>query len=269
MISPSNTGPDLTEPGNPNNHPGYLRTAWNDNVQGAAAAQFAWEYLGITTAATIHDGSWYPDYLQQAFVDAFVSLGGTITAQEQIDPEQTDFSAELANIASGSPGLIYMPIFLSAGGYIIDQARDTTGLETTYLIGSDALHTPDIWMVAGNDAVGFLVTGDDLSARSQDYFNHFVPAYIAKFGYQPSGLFDAHAYDAFMMINAAIEKVAVVEPDGTIHIGRQALRDAMYATADFAGLTGNLTCTPTGDCADPHIAVYEFNSDLYFEKIWP
>ena len=28
-------------------------------------------------------------------------------------------------------------------------------------------------------------------------------------------------------------------------------------TKDFKGLTGNLTCSPTGDCADPKIAVYE------------
>jgi ABC-type branched-subunit amino acid transport system substrate-binding protein len=53
MVSPSNTRYDLTEAGNPNNHPGYLRTSINDKLQGAAAAQFAHDSLGITTAATI------------------------------------------------------------------------------------------------------------------------------------------------------------------------------------------------------------------------
>jgi branched-chain amino acid transport system substrate-binding protein len=56
--------------------------------------------------------------------------------------------------------------------------------------------------------------------------------------------------------------VAVKDADGTLHIGRQALRDAMISTKDMKGLTGNLTCTPTGDCADPKIAVYQcFNAD--------
>ena len=32
---------------------------------------------------------------------------------------------------------------------------------------------------------------------------------------------------------------------------------AMAATKDHPGLTGNLTCTELGDCADPKIAVYE------------
>ncbi len=60
-----------------------------------------------------------------------------------------------------------------------------------------------------------------------------------------------------MMIFAAIEKVAKKAPDGTLHIGRKALRDALYATKNMKGLTGNVTCGPTGDCADPRIAVYK------------
>ena len=40
VISPSNTAPDLTEAGNANNYPGYLRTAHNDKIQGAKAAEY-------------------------------------------------------------------------------------------------------------------------------------------------------------------------------------------------------------------------------------
>ena len=270
MVSPSNTGPDLTEPGNPNNYPGYLRVSWNDKVQGAVAAHFAREYLGISTAATIIDESPYSGFLQQAFADEFTNLGGTITAQETIDPGQIDMSEVLGNIASGSPELIYFPVFLPAGGYIIDQARDTEGLETTYLLGSDGLYTPDVVTAAGADVEGFMVTNPGFSQFSPGYFNHFLPAYFAKFGYDPISVFHAHAYDAFMMIKAAIEKVAVVDQDGTIQIGRQALRDALYGTVNFPGLTGNLTCSATGDCADPHIAVYKYHADRFPpEYLWP
>jgi branched-chain amino acid transport system substrate-binding protein len=62
------------------------------------------------------------------------------------------------------------------------------------------------------------------------------------------------------MIFAAIEKVAVQDEDGTLHIGRQALRDALYATTDFPGLTGTLSCTATGDCGAPILAVYQVQS---------
>jgi branched-chain amino acid transport system substrate-binding protein len=58
------------------------------------------------------------------------------------------------------------------------------------------------------------------------------------------------------MIFAAIEKVAKKAPDGSLTIGRKALRDALYATKNMKGLTGNISCDKYGDCADPHIAVY-------------
>jgi len=268
MVSPSNTGPDLTEAGNPNNYPGYLRTSWSDKVQGATAAQFAWEYLGITTAATIRDGSGYADYLRQAFADEFTNLGGTITAQKIIDPGQTDMSAMLTSIAAGAPELLYFPVFMPAGGYIISQARHTAGLESAYLMGADSLYTLDVVTATGGDVEGFMATCPDFTKFGAAYTNTFLPAYRAKFG-EPTSAFHAHAYDAFMLIKAAIQQVAVVDLDGTIQIGRQALRDAMYGTVNFAGLTGNLTCSATGDCADPHIAVYEYHTGQFPpEYIW-
>jgi branched-chain amino acid transport system substrate-binding protein len=270
IISPSNTAPDLTEAGNENNHPGYLRTAHNDNVQGAAAAEFAYNTLGLRVAATIHDGSLYADKLQQVFAESFTAMGGTVIAQEAVDPNQQDMGPVLTRIAAGSPEIIYFPIFLPAGGFIIRQAQETAGLENTYLMGADGLFSPDVVEAAGAAVEGFMVSSPDFTQFGSAYADHFVPAYEARYGQTPISIFHAHAYDAAMMIFAAIEQVAIQDEDGTLHIGRQALRDALYATQNFQGLTGNLTCSPTGDCADPRIAVYEYHADTYPpEKIWP
>jgi branched-chain amino acid transport system substrate-binding protein len=62
-----------------------------------------------------------------------------------------------------------------------------------------------------------------------------------------------------MMILAAIERMAVMDGE-TLLIGRQALREALYATRDFEGLTGNLTCTHQGDCAKPRVLLSEIVS---------
>jgi branched-chain amino acid transport system substrate-binding protein len=70
------------------------------------------------------------------------------------------------------------------------------------------------------------------------------------------------------MMFACIEEIAVKEDDGTIHVGRQALRDCLYATSGFSGLTGTLNCDQYGDCADPKISVSELQSGEYV-KIWP
>jgi len=266
IVSPSNTAPDLTEAGNPNNFPGFLRTAHNDKVQGAVAAEYAFNELKVTKAATIHDGSLYADKLQQVFAENFKKLGGTITAQTAVDPNQADMSSVLADIAAGKPQFIYFPIFQPAGPLIIQQARQNADLKDVYLMGADGLFSPDVPKGAGDFVEGFRVSSPLVTGAAYDAF---VAKYKAKFGKAPISIFHAHAYDAFMMIKAAIEKVAVVDSDGTIHIGRQALRDAMYATKDFKGLTGTLTCTPTGDCANPVIGVYEYHKGQYPpELIW-
>ena len=270
MISASNTAPDLTLAGNENNWPGYLRTAHSDLIQGKAAAQFAYNYLKVTKAATIHDGSLYAEKLQEVFALNFEEMGGTITAREAVDPNGTDFKSALTSIAATSPEIIYLPIFVKAGSLITRQAKEVPGLENTYLMGADGMFSPDVTEGAGEAVEGLFVSSPDLTAFAAEYTSIFLPKYKELFGTDPISIFHAHAYDAMMIIIAAIEKVAVQDADGTLHIGRQAMRDAMYATKDFKGLTGNLTCSPTGDCADPVIAVYKYHVGQYPpERIWP
>ena len=282
VVSPSNTAPDLTKPGSDNNYvPAFARTAHNDNFQGTAAAEYVFSVLGVKKAATIHDGSLYADQLQQVFATKFKDLGGTITVQTAVDPNQADMSSVLADIATGQPELIYFPIFLPAGGLIIRQAKTTPGLENTYLMGADGLFSPDVVAAAGDDVEGFIISSP---AVSGDAYTAFLEKYKAKFGHGPVAVFHAHAYDAFMIIKAAIEKVAVVDADGTLHIGRQALRDAILNTEKFQGLTGVLTCNETvevagnpikwpGDCSATGMAVWQYHAGDYEifvnpEPIW-
>ncbi|MCB0198358.1 MAG: branched-chain amino acid ABC transporter substrate-binding protein, partial [Anaerolineae bacterium] len=111
MISPSCTAPALT--GADSHVPSFLRTAHNDNVQGRVMAEYVFNELGLTTAATIHDGSPYAEQLQQVFADTFAELGGTITAQEAVNVGDTDMRPVLTSIATASPEFLYYPIFIA------------------------------------------------------------------------------------------------------------------------------------------------------------
>ena len=105
------------------------------------------------------------------------------------------------------------------------------------------------------------LSSPDFSAFPAGYAA-FIEKHQAKYGEAPLSIFHAHAYDATNIIFAALEKVVVEDADGTLHVGRQALRDAIFATKDFAGITGTLSCSPSGDCGAPVIAVYQIvNSD--------
>jgi hypothetical protein len=56
----------------------------------------------------------------------------------------------------------------------------------------------------------------------------------------------------------AIEQVAVENEDGSLSIPRTALRDAVFGTSGYEGLTGIITCTELGDCAtDVTIGIFE------------
>ena len=77
----------------------------------------------------------------------------------------------------------------------------------------------------------------------------------------PIGTFNQSGHLIASNHKNAIEKVGKKAPDGILYIGRKALRDALYATKNFKGLTGNLTCNQYGDCADPRIAVYKTSEE--------
>jgi len=259
-ISPSNTASDLTDPSSLNHYAGYFRTAPNDMIQGAAAADFVYHFLKFTKAATIYDHSLYSDKLAEVFRNEFTTYGGTVTGAVSVEPNATDLTSVLDDIANGGPQLIYFPTFLQPGVYIIDQANTIPGLESTKLMGADGLFTPEVMKATGDSVEGFMVSSPIFQGAAYD---EFVKKYKAKFGMEPISIFHAQAYDAFNIAKAAIEKVAVQEVDGTINIPRQALRDAVAATKDFNGTSGVLTCNVNGDCANPIIGVYEYHTDQF------
>jgi branched-chain amino acid transport system substrate-binding protein len=255
-ISPSNTRPALTDPNRGPDYAGYLRTAHSDAFQGKAVAEFAYNVLGARKAATLHDGSSYAQALQQVFADNFTALGGEIVAQEAVAKDATDMKPVLTTIAAAAPDFLYYPVFVAVGGYVTAQVRDVPGLEKVAIAGSDGIFTADLLKAAGPNVEGMYLSSPDFSAFTGDYAG-FIEKHKAKYGGSTLSTFHAHAYDATNILFAALEKVAVVGEDGTINVPRQALRDAIYATKDFKGITGTLSCSPSGDCGAPVIAVYQ------------
>jgi branched-chain amino acid transport system substrate-binding protein len=119
--------------------------------------------------------------------------------------------------------------------------------------------TADFITAAGPAAEGMYLSSPNFSAFQAGYAD-FVTKYEAKVGKKPISAFHAHAYDATNIVLAAIEKVAVKGSDGTLFIPKKALRDAIYATANFQGITGVLSCSESGDCGAPLIAVYQITA---------
>jgi len=272
MLSPSNTAPALTLEGE-TYQPGYFRVCHTDLFQGAVAAEFAYNELGARTLATIHDGSPYADQLQEVMANRFKELGGTVTFQGAVNVGDTDMRTVLTSVAADSPDALYFPIFEPEGPFIVAQSSEISGLENTTLIGADGLLSDSFPENSGPNVVGMYMSGPYVSGAAYD---DFLAKWDAKFGGSPPSGFHAFAYDATNILMDAIEKVAVVEDDGTLHVGRQALRDAVTAT-DTTGLSGKVNCADKtfgelkahGDCATGGaLGIYEI-TQAEVDGNWP
>ena len=267
MISPSNTAPSLTDPAQAFK-PGYLRTAHNDVVQGGAMADYAYDVLGVTKAAAVHDGDPYTEGLAKAFSDAFVAKGGEMVAFEAEAADATNVEPLLTTIAASGPEFLYYPVFIPLGSLITNTAKNISGLEEVYLAAADGVQSPSFLENTVDTSEGMFVSGPDLAFSNTFYQDEFLPMYLADYGTEPTAPFHAHAYDATTMLLDAIESVAQADADGNLIIGRQALRDALYATSGMEGITGTITCNEFGDCADPKISVSEVQGGE-FVRVWP
>ena len=278
ILSPSNTAPALTldDPAAGGTwKPGYFRICHTDFFQGAVAAEFAYNELGARTLATIHDGSPYADQLQEVMANRFVELGGEVTFQGAVNVGDTDMRAVLTSVAADSPDALYFPIFEPEGPFIVAQSSEIAGLEDTILIGADGLLVDSFPENAGPNAVGMYLSGPFVKGAPYD---EFLAKWDAKFGGVPPSGFHAFAYDGTNILFDAIEAVAVTDADGTTYVGRQALRDAIKATAGYDGVSGKVDCsdkqfgefTSKGDCATGEaLGVFEITEAEVDEGNWP
>ncbi len=264
LISGGNTSPALTSDlvGNagPNYSVGYYRTAHNDLYQGAAMAKFVLGELGISTAAAIHDGDPYTQGLAQAFADAFEAEGGTLTGFSAVNKDDTDMVPVLTEIAAGSPGALFFPIFQPAGDFVADQAPGVSGLEDTVLLAADGLLNTNYLSLPQTRGMYFSGPdqrfGENVNQSTGKSAVDFLDTYKELYGEAPAASFWAHGYDATTLLLDAIAAASWVD-DGDLMIDRQGIRDHLNSVQGFQGLIGVINCDDFGDCGAARITVVQ------------
>jgi branched-chain amino acid transport system substrate-binding protein len=248
-ISPSCSATSLTDQVTHNDS--FMRTIYRDSAEAETAARYAYIEMGARRAALVHDGTIDTSELIAAFQTTFEHLGGTIVAIETITPGGDNFQAQLEAIGDANPNVIYAPLLPSDAITLVKQRIDL-GLSRIPLIGGR--HYWSTWFAeqVKGYGEGVYAVGPILDNEA---YNSLTAAYISEYGEEPSNPLFAYSYDATVMLLQAIEKVAIVTPSGYLQIGRRALREALYSTSTFPGLTGTLTCTNWGDCSATTLAV--------------
>ena len=268
MISGSNTSPaltsDLAGTAGSAYHAGYYRTAHNDLYQGAAAANFALEVLGVTSAAAIHDGDPYTEGLAQAFADAFEAGGGTITVFTAVNKGDTDMVPVLTEVAASGPEMLFFPIFQPEGDFIIQQAGSVAGMSGITMMAADGLLNSDFLALAESEDMFFSGPdtryGDNANQSTGELAASVLADYEAEFGEVPAAPFWAHSYDAAVLLLDAIAHASYMDGDDLV-IDRAGVREHLNSVSDYKGLIGTMTCDAFGDCGSQKITVIQ-NTDI-------
>ncbi len=250
MISGSNSAPSLTSIGGERGadwHAGFFRTMANAAGNGRTAAAFAIRELGVTRAATINDGDTYTQGFTDVFGRFFAESGGEIVLDATINKGDTNMGPVLTAVTDHEVELLFLASFGPEGTLVVRQAKEMVGLEDVVLLASGSLRTEAFIESVGTDGVGMYFSGV-ASAPQSAASDKLAAAYQARYGASPDTVNYAYAYDAANLLLDTIASITVQETDGTLHIGQQALRDALYAVVGFEGVTGTLSCDEFGDC---------------------
>ena len=255
MISAVNTSPYMTSDleGTPGEHwhEGYYRVSHNDLYQSFAAADFIIGALGLERAAAIHDGDPYTEGLASAFVDSFTARGGEITSFSHANRGDEDLVPLLTAVAQGAPEVLFMALWPPEAVRIARQMDQVPGLENTVVVGNYELRLNDD-LLSMPETEGMYFSGPDLrlganrNSLTGKSVGELLADYQAEFGPSPDPPTWLFAYDAAVMLLAAIE-AAAEERDGTLRIDRAAVREALDA-ARFNGAVGEIHCEEFGDC---------------------
>lgn len=255
MVTPSSTAVVVTARGYEN----LFRLVANDDLQAEVTADFLRKDLGLSTLAILHDQSIYGQGVAEAVLGKFSAAGGDIVGEEGITRGDVDFSAVIATVLAGNPDAIYWGGMDAEGALLISQLR-SAGFEGVFF-GPDGIKSKPTYIDAsGGAAEGSYATfGAVGGATGYDEWEvKFTELYDAPVAYAPG------SYDAALIILQAADAVAEIDADGNLVIGRKALADKIRETP-FAGITGALEFTATGDLGKVSITVFRVENGDFVE----
>ena len=225
MISPASTNPKVTETGD------YIfRICFIDPFQGTVVSKFALSkgYKNIALLTDVKQD--YSVGLAEFFVKHFTANGGTITKEQKYATGDKDFKAQLTSLKSGKPDAIFVPGYYGEVALIARQAKQL-GIKAP-LLGGDGWVGDSLLKVAGNTLDGSFFSSHFSAEDKNPDVQAFVKKYQAKYTDVPDDM-AALGYDSAMILADSIKRAGGTDS--------AKLRDAIAATKDFKGITGNIT----------------------------
>lgn len=202
------TNPKVTVGDDNKVKPYNFRVCFIDPYQGAVAAGYAYDRLGLKNAAILYDvASDYSQGFTEFFEKTFTQKGGKIVAKEGFKEGDVDFRPQLSKIKEAKPDIILMPYYYKEVALSANQAREL-GINAT-LIGGDGWPSEQLMEMAAKSIEGsYIVNHLDFNDPE---VKPLQDAYKAKYNL-PMELNGYMAHDAFKLLEAAIKDANSADP---------------------------------------------------------
>lgn len=169
------------------------------------------------------------------FVDGVKANGGEVVSTEFFNPGTRDFRAILTKVARERPDAVYMAMFYEDGAAFLQQ-RLQMGVKMP-VFATSSLYSPKVIELAGPAANELFLSSTFMKEDASPNVQAYVKEYTARYKSDPDQ-FSAQAFDATNIMLDAIVRA------GGAGATRQKVRDALAATKNFPGVTGNTTFDP-------------------------
>jgi branched-chain amino acid transport system substrate-binding protein len=241
----------------------FFRLATTDDLQGPAAADYAYSSLHLVRMAVLSDHEAYGQALAASFRSRFTKLGGLVVALQDFTPSPTlDLTAffKLAR-KDGAQAVYFGGVTANNGCSIRRQMASAFGVAATapFLGGSGIAQDPSCVRDAGAGAPGIYATVPAVNPEqvpaTQALIATFKAAYPHPWDY---GAYTMLAYDATAVLYDAIGKA--IRAAGGKMPAREDVVAKLAATTAFPGVTGTFGFDAAGDTTHRVISIFEATS---------
>ncbi len=163
---------------------------------GEKMARYVYRKLGIRSVAVITTQDEWSEIISSVFMEKFIGLGGNVTVQKRVAPDENDFKSVLLFAKNKKSEAVYFPLFSPEPTLkLAKQARE---------LGFETLLTGDGLVDIGTDSEGVYSTQawiDD--AGFAEKYQNFFGEETSPVGLSFSGL----GYDAVHFIMSVVENI--------------------------------------------------------------
>ena len=194
--------------------------------------------------------------LAEFFVKYFKEHGGEIVRESKFSSGDKDFKPQLTSLKAAQPDAIFVPGYYAEVALIGKQAR-LLGLKMP-LLGGDGWIGDSLLKVAGNSLDGSFLSSHFFAEDKNPVVQAFVKKMRAKYNNEIPDDMAALGYDSVMILAEAIKRAGTTE-------GKK-LRDAIAATKNHPGITGNITLDEKRNAAKPAVILTIANGAFKFQE---